>query len=313
MSCMPDHISSLHDCTLCPRRCHANRVAGPLGHCRSGAGFGIGSICVHRGEEPALGEVCNIFFTHCNLQCVYCQNWQISRNAGPAVEHVMDISEALRRVRAALRAGARAVGFVSPSHCIPQMNALMEALGADKPKPTFVMNTNGYDAVETIRSLDGRMDVYLPDLKYMDADLAERLSGARDYPEAAAVALIEMRRQKGLRLELDETGCARSGLIIRHLVLPGHVENSLRCLRFIAEEIGPAVHLSLLAQYRPVPAVAHDANLGRPLRQEEYAAVLDEAERLGFTHGWTQSLESMDNYTPDFALRHPFESRGEIE
>jgi putative pyruvate formate lyase activating enzyme len=168
------------------------------------------------------------------------------------------------------------------------------------------MNTNSYDKVEALRSLEGLVDIYLPDLKYMDEALAARYSGAADYPQVAAAALREMFRQKGSNLLLNGDGRAESGLIIRHLVLPGHVENSKRCLRFIAEELSPAIHLSLLAQYQPTPATAGDPDLGRRLRPEEYEQVLEEMERLGFYRGWTQELDSAENYVPDFRRRHPF-------
>ena len=256
-----------------------------------------------------MGEkgICNVFFTRCNLQCVYCQNYQISRNAGEVEEHQLDIEGVLLRITRALDAGVRRVGFVSPSHCLPQMMEIIRALESRRPRPVFVYNTNSYDLAEALRALDGVIDVYLPDLKYMDAGLAGRLSGAGDYPAVATAALREMFRQKGSRISLDAAGGIESGLILRHLVLPGHVGNSLECLRFIAGELSPAVHLSLLAQYRPTPAVAVDTDLGRTLRREEYDAVLAEMDRLGFYRGWTQEPASVEFYSPDFRREHPFE------
>jgi putative pyruvate formate lyase activating enzyme len=304
-------FEELRDCVCCPRECHARRLDGEFGYCRSGADFSVGAICVHRGEEPVLGAergICNIFFTRCNLQCRYCQNRQISRNRGEILEHHLRFEEVLACIEQVLEAGTRHVGFVSPSHCIPQMKALIGALENRRPRPVFVMNTNGYDKAEVLRSLEGRVDVYLPDLKYMDSALAARASDAADYPEIAAAALREMYRQKGAYLLLDAGGRAESGLIIRHLVLPGQVENSKRCLRFIAEELSPSVHVSLLAQYQPTPEVAGDPDLGRRLRPEEYAEVVEELERLGFYRGWTQELTSAGHYAPDFAQSHPFES-----
>ncbi len=152
------------------------------------------------------------------------------------------------------------------------------------------------------------MDVYLPDLKYLDGALAGRLSGAPDYPEVATLALKEMHRQKGSYLFVDDDDAATGGLIIRHLVLPGQVENSKRCLRFIAEELSPSVHVSLLSQYHPTPAVAADPDLGRCLLPREYAEVVAELHALGLRHGWIQELDSPDHYRPDFARDHPFES-----
>jgi len=297
-------------CLLCPRACGADRLGGALGYCRTGPGLSIAAICLHRGEEPPVSGPCgiaNVFFTRCNLQCLYCQNHQISRTRGPVIEHRLDVPEAVRHIERLLGQGARAVGFVSPSHVVPQMKALIAALAGRTPRPAFVMNTNAYDTVETLASLEGLIDVYLPDLKYMDPALAARWSDAPDYPAVAAKALIEMHRQKGTRLELDDAGAIRSGLIIRHLVLPGAVENSKACLRWIADHLSTDVHVSLMAQYRPTPAVAADTDLGRRLRPDEYQAVLDELEALGFYRGWTQALDSPDTYQPDFAKSHPFE------
>ncbi len=297
-------------CTLCPRACGADRAGGQLGYCRTGTGFSVGSICLHRGEEPPVSGphgIANVFFTRCNMQCIYCQNHQISRNQGHIIEHALTLEQAVRCIEAALGRGARAVGFVSPSHCIPQMKAIIGALRDRQPRPVFVMNTNAYDRVEAIASLDGLIDAYLPDLKYMDADLAGRYSDAPDYPEAATQAIGEMFRQKGSRLVLDDAGSIESGLIIRHLVLPGQVENSKRCLRWIADSLTTDVHLSLMVQYRPTPAVAGHPELGRRVRPDEYEQVLDEFHRLGFYRGWTQDLASPDTYNPDFAQTHPFE------
>jgi putative pyruvate formate lyase activating enzyme len=241
------------------------------------------------------------------MQCVFCQNHQISRNQGTIVEHQLTLEDVVRCIEAALARGVGAVGFVSPSHCIPQMKAIIEALRTRQPKPAFVMNTNAYDTVETLASLDGLIDAYLPDLKYMDAELAARYSDAPDYPAVATKAIAEMFRQKGTRLAVADSGYVESGLIIRHLVLPGHVENSKLCLRWIADSLSTDVHISLMAQYRPTPAVAGHPQLGRCLRPDEYQEVLDELHRLGFWRGWTQALDSPSTYQPDFAQSHPFE------
>jgi len=302
-------LEDLRDCTVCPRLCHADRHSGRLGYCQTGAGYSIGAICAHKGEEPVLSGqsgLCNVFFTGCNMQCLYCQNAAISRTRGPIVEQALDLDEVVLRIERILDRGPSAVGFVSPSHCIPQMKAIIARLKDRRRSPTTVMNTNAYDRVETLRSLEGLIDVYLPDLKYLDASLAARCSDAPDYPEVATRALREMHRQKGEAVSLDSRGLLRSGLIVRHLVLPGAIENSLRCLRFIAEELSPHVHLSLLAQYHPTPAVRSHPDLGRSLRPEEYEEVLCEMERLGFENGWTQELESQGEYLPDFSREDPF-------
>jgi putative pyruvate formate lyase activating enzyme len=173
----------------------------------------------------------------------------------------------------------------------------------------YVYNTSSYDKVRTIQSLDGHVDVWLPDLKYLDESLGRLYSHTVHYPDVACAALREMFRQKGSNLWTDDDGCITSGLIIRHLVLPGQIENSKRVLRWIAEELSPSVHVSLMSQYHPTPWVAEHPRLGRVLCAAEYDEVKDEFERLGFYRGWVQELESASHYRPDFMLEHPFESR----
>jgi len=297
-------------CSACPRKCGADRSSDRLGYCETPNGFAIASICAHRGEEPILSGthgICNIFFAHCNLQCIYCQNHDISSNRIPASVYDMELSEIIRQVETILDAGATGVGFVSPSHFVPQMLTIMDALRARGRRPTYVFNTNGYDRRQTITSLEGLVDVYLPDLKYMDDALALRYSDVEDYMATATAAIKEMFRQKGSELTLDGDGLVTSGLIIRHLVLPGQVDNSKAVLRFIARELSPDVHVSLMSQYHPTPAVAHHPTLGRGLTRDEYDEVLDEFENLGLHRGWRQDLSSPSHYLPDFFRRHPFE------
>jgi putative pyruvate formate lyase activating enzyme len=262
------------------------------------------------GEEPVLSGkrgICNIFFAHCNLQCIYCQNYQISDVRTDPDYFDMTLENVVAEVEAILETGPKSVGFVSPSHVLPQMHVIIDALARRGRRPRYVFNTNGYDKLETIRSLENVFDVYLPDLKYMDGDLASDLSGARDYPEVAAAVLKEMYRQKGAEIVLDEDELIVSGLIIRHLVLPGHVDNSKAVLRYIAEELSPDIHISLMSQYHPTPRVADHPKLGRCLERGEYDEVLDEFERLGFHRGWVQDLSSPHHYLPDFDRDQPFE------
>ncbi|NQT72579.1 MAG: radical SAM protein [Chloroflexi bacterium] len=296
-------LNELLDCTCCPRHCHAKRNTDELGYCRTDSGFNISSIVPHRGEEPVIsGEhgICNVFFTHCNMQCLYCQNYQISRNGQHDQSKNMELIDAVENIEDILGQGGKCVGFVSASHCIPQMRVIINALESRGRKPTYVFNTNAYDKWQTIKSLETVIDVYLPDLKYIDSELARQYSDTPDYPEIAMSALREMYRQKGSNIVLSDDGIIESGLIIRHLILPGHVENSKQCLKFIAEEFSPSVHVSLMAQYYPTPAVADHPELGRCLTQEEYDEVLEELYRLGFFQGWVQELESQQCYRPDF-------------
>jgi putative pyruvate formate lyase activating enzyme len=303
-------LKELENCTLCPRNCHADRLSGREGFCKSDASFSIASICIHKGEEPAIsgsGGICNIFFSNCNLQCIYCQNHQISDNRISRTFHRLELEDVIRQVTAILDQGINRVGFVSPSHFIPQVKVIISIIEAMGYKPAWVYNSNGYDKAETLRTLEGIIDVYLPDFKYMDTDLGWRYSGARDYPDHASKALKEMFRQKGSALIMDEEDTAGSGIIVRHLVLPGHVQNSLDVMRFLAGEISPRLHVSLMAQYYPTKQVSNHPRLGRGLYESEYQQVVEEMDKLGMYNGWIQEFESSDFYRPDFNRSHPFE------
>jgi len=297
----------LDRCAVCPRGCGANRRAGQRGWCGRGALAEVASVCLHRGEEPAVsgpGGIANVFFVGCNLRCVYCQNWQISRAGSPACFESLDAvaGEVLRLVAA----GASAVGFVSGAHVAPQVEALAAGLRARGAGMPFVLNTNAYERPEALHRLAGLLDVYLPDFKYADPELAEQLSGARDYPGVALEALRQIYARTGPKLALDERGQARRGLIVRHLVLPGHVENSVACLRLIARELSPEVWVSIMAQYQPTAEVAGDPTLSRRVTGADYAAVLEEADRLGLENGWRQELASAGDWNPDFERGDPF-------
>ena len=174
-------------------------------------------------------------------------------------------------------------------------------------KPITVYNTNGYDKLETIRSLSGMIDVYLPDYKYVTPEIASEYSDASDYPEVALKAIKEMYYQKGSTLSTDDNGRAENGLLIRHLVLPGHAEESKNVLHSIAEELSPGVHLSLMSQYHPATQVSNHRILNRSLYKEEYESVVETMETLGFRNGWVQDMDSYQNYRPDFSKENPFE------
>lgn len=306
-----DHLLlPLEDCRLCPRNCDVNRFLGKLGYCKSDAYFYISSVCIHRGEEPPISGssgICNIFFGHCNLQCIYCQNHQISDNTEPFAAKRWSLRDVLAEIIHCLDAGCKGVGFVSPSHFVPQFRVIVNALRDLGLNPPIVYNTNGYDSVETLKSIEDLVDIWLPDLKYMDKNLAKKYSDAADYPEVAVRALKEMYRQKGSSLITDERGVAEQGILIRHLVLPGHVQNSINVLRFIADEISTSIHISLMSQYHPTFAVNDEPPLNRTLYRDEYFRVVDEFYRLGFRNGFIQDLESYESYRPDFDREHPFE------
>lgn len=303
-------MQELDPCIICPRACGVNRNNGATGYCCTDASYHIGSICLHRGEEPAVGGrngICNVFFSHCNLQCMYCQNHQISQNRGSGNGDTMTPEAITGSIITCLEQGAEAVGFVTPSHCIPHVKAIIDNLHISGHYPITVYNTNGYDTVESLRGLEGYIDVYLPDMKYLDPRIAREYSGAADYPQTAILALKEMYRQKGSTLVINENGQAMNGMIVRHLVLPGQAADSIRILRWIANELSTDLHLSLMSQYYPTSCVASHPVLSRTISQEEYKMVVEELENLGFYRGWVQELTSPDSYRPDFSKEQPFE------
>jgi putative pyruvate formate lyase activating enzyme len=213
----------------------------------------------------------------------------------------------LDQIERILTSGIKAVGFVSPSHVVPQVKALIRGMNARGLRPITIYNTNGYDKPEVIESLEGLIDVYLPDYKYVTPGTANDYSDAADYPEVALKALKKMYWQKGSTLHLDDRGRAVKGMLIRHLVLPGHSEESRKVLGTIAEELSTGVHLSLMSQYHPTPLVKNNPVLNRSLYKSEYESVVETMENLGFRNGWVQDMDSHMNYRPDFSREHPFE------
>jgi putative pyruvate formate lyase activating enzyme len=301
-------LAPLAHCKICPRNCGVDRLKGETGFCGGGSGFDISSICLHLGEEPAIvGDkgICNVFFSHCNLSCIYCQNYQISSKHIEKPVSRKQFYEVINSIAKLLDSGCKAVGFVSPSHFILQVKIIIEELRLHGYNPIFVYNTNGYDKVEEIRLLEKYINIYLPDYKYSDNNLARKLSKVANYKQTALLAIKEMYRQKGTTLIVNENGYAENGLIIRHLVLPGHIENSLGVFRDIAD-ISTSIAVSLMAQYFPTPAMKHHATLNRTLTAEEYETVKNELEYLGFYKGWVQELESNESYRPDFESDKPF-------
>jgi putative pyruvate formate lyase activating enzyme len=300
----------LSDCILCPRECHINRFEGDDGFCGGDAGLNIASICIHKGEEPSisgLNGVCNVFFAGCNLRCVYCQNYEISRPGSGQNREICDLGKVLDIIEAILSKGIKAVGFVSPSHVVPQVKAIIRGLNSRGHKPVFIYNTNSYEKPETLRSLEEMIDIWLPDFKYVTPFIALEYSDAGDYPEVALKALKEMYYQVGSSFSIDNEGQAEKGIMIRHLILPGHAGESKKVLRKIAEELSTGIHLSLMSQYHPTSQVDDYPVLNRPIFKKEYDSVVEEMEKLGFRNGWIQDMDSFKNYQPDFSKKHPFE------
>lgn len=298
-------------CNFCPRKCNVNRLNNQLGYCKSDISFNIGSVCIHKGEEPVLGGekgICNVFFTHCNLSCIYCQNYQISNNKNCLIEYKLSFEEIIKKIEHILDKGIKYVGFVSPSHYALHIKAIVKELRSRGREFITIYNSNAYDDIQTLKDLSELIDIYLPDFKYMDSNLSFELSDCKDYPEIAIKAIKEMYNQKGSTLIKNEQGYAENGLIIRHLILPGQIQNTLDVLRTISYELSEFVHISLMSQYYPTENTTEHKYLKNKISLDEYNIALAEMENLGFHRGWIQDIESSKHYFPDFKKSHPFES-----
>jgi len=297
----------LTNCTLCPHECGINRFTHK-GYCRVGANPMVASVFLHRGEEPVISGhkgICNVFFAHCNLQCIFCQNHQISRNKAYSDKWLTETGSIVDEIKRILDLGTNMLGFVSPTHQVAQMVEIIDALNKAGYNPIVVYNTNGYDKVETLKALEGLVDVYLPDFKYHNNSLALRYSGVSDYFTVASKAIKEMYRQKGSTLILNNEGLAEFGLIVRHLVLPGHASDSIELLQFLAREISPKLYISLMSQYYPPPELLLPNELNQQVSLKDYKKVVEVMEKNGF-RGWIQGIESSQLYQPDFESNTPF-------
>lgn len=280
----------LSDCVICPQECHANRNEDEVGFCRIGLLPQVSSYSPHFGEEPPLvGRYGSgtIFFTGCNMRCVYCQNYTISQCGVGSPISCDDLAGIMLRLQ---DRGCHNINFVSPSHVVPQILRAV-AIAADRGLTIpLVYNSGGYDQVATLRLLDGVIDIYMPDAKYGRDDVAWELSRARDYTAHMQAALLEMHRQVGDLVIRD--GLAVQGMIIRHLVLPGNLANSEIVLAFIANKISQDAYVNIMAQYRPTWKVAEAAKnpaftaLQRPITAREYEYAIDCAKERGLHRGF---------------------------
>ncbi len=270
----------LRNCTLCPRRCGVDRLAGETGICKTGAKAWISSFNPHFGEEAPLvgtGGSGTIFFTHCNLLCIFCQNYDISHlGCGQEVE-----PDQLAAVMLELqRSGCHNINFVTPSHVVPQILDALEIAAAAGLRLPLVYNSGGYDLVSTLQLLDGIVDIYMPDFKFWDEKVAAEACDAPDYPEVARRALIEMHRQVG-DLVIDAHGVASRGLLIRHLVLPGSMAGTREVMRFIAGSVSPDSYVNIMAQYRPCGRAAEMKGLEEFPTTSDYTEAVRAAKEEG--------------------------------
>lgn len=297
----------LSSCRLCPRGCGVDRNSGDRGYCGAGPLPSLAAALPHFGEEPPLAEkggAGTIFFTRCNLRCVYCQNHQISQGSVPGKEvPPREIARTMLRLRDQSCAN---IEPVSPTHHLP---GLLEGLGMavagglDLP---VVYNTNGYETSETLELLEGIVDVYLPDLKYASDECASRYSDVGDYVEVARSAILKMHSQVG-NLVVNLEGVAVRGVILRHLVLPGNLSGTKETLLWISENLPLTVTVSLMAQYLPLHRSGEFPGLNRTVTAEEYERAVDLAWDLGLVNVFVQDLAAQEVGVPDFRLGLPFD------
>ncbi len=270
----------LRVCCVCPRQCEVNRLEGEKGVCRVGEFPIVSSYHPHFGEErPLVGRFGSgtIFFAYCNLLCVFCQNYDISHLGHGQEVSLIRLAEMMLELQSM---GCHNINLVTPTHVVPQILGALPHAIEDGLKIPLVYNTGGYDSVDTLRLLDGVIDIYMPDFKYSDNAVAKKLSGAKDYPEVAKAAIAEMHRQVG-DLQLDETGIAQRGLLVRHLVLPEGLAGTRDVMRFLAKEISPHTYVNVMDQYYPCYKAFDHPPMNRRITSEEYK----EAVRIATEEG----------------------------
>ncbi len=286
-------------CTLCPRACGVDRTAGQLGFCRMSDKMKIARAAAHYWEEPVISGSFGsgaVFFSGCTLGCAFCQNEEISqRNFGKEItsQRLREIFEQL------IDDGVQNINLVTPTHFLP---TILPALTPKLPVPV-VYNCGGYESVETLKQLEGLVDIYLPDMKYSNNALAKRLSKAPDYVETASAAILEMYRQVG-PVVIDDDDCMQKGMILRHLILPNQIDNSLGVLDWVADHFHPGeILFSLMAQYVPMGRAKEMEDLNRPITELEYDAVMSYMDLLGIADGYTQDfMAASRDFIPDWDL-----------
>ncbi len=296
-------------CKLCPRECGVNRLSHlKKGLCGCDWRLKIAYIGPHFGEEPCISGSRGsgtIFFSGCSLGCIYCQNYQISKEQ---LGNFIDPLDFVDKIVKLIKQGIHNLNFVTPDHFIPHILYLFDELKSRKVElPPIIWNLSGYQKVESLKLINDIADIYLVDFKYGDPSCAKKYSKANDYINIALSAINRMFMAKG-PLKIGGSGIAQQGVLVRHLILPGNINNSVKALEMLFIEFGPDLPLSIMSQYYPSPYV-RDISLLKRLTQEEFSKILDYALKLGFTHiyfQWPQEEETPSSFWPDFKKREPF-------
>lgn len=293
-------LSVLKDCTLCPRECHVDRTAGKKGYCRASGELVVARAALHMWEEPCIsGEEGSgtVFFSGCPLGCVYCQNHNISKGLAGKIISTERLGEIFLELQAK---GANNINLVTPSHYVLH---IIEALDISRNKGLtvpIVYNCSGYEKTETLRLLEGYIDIYLPDFKYMSEEPAVKYSNSKNYFAVAAMALEEMVRQVK-EAKFDDRGIMQSGVIVRHLTLPGYLEDSKRIIKYLHETYGDRIYISIMNQYTPIKKHKLYPELNRTITEEEYKDLVDYAIEIGLEKGFIQEGETaLESFIPEF-------------
>lgn len=281
--------AAMRSCMLCPRNCGVNRIKNEKGFCRTGKICKVASSNLHFGEEPPItghrGSG-TIFFSHCNLRCIFCQNYPISQFGNGEYAAPKDLARMMLRLE---ERGAHNINLVTPSHVVPQFLAGLTIAAKEGLKLPVVYNCGGYDGLEALKLLDGVVDIYMPDIKYCEHEAAERYSGATKYWDAVRPAVKEMFKQVG-PLVMDEEGVGVHGMLIRHLVLPGGLASSEKIFEFVATELSHEVPVNLMSQYFPAYKAVDDPILGRRVTRKEFNDAKETLHKWGLIEGWIQDM-----------------------
>ena len=290
----------MEECRLCPRNCGADRNAGQKGFCGVSAEVKIARAALHMWEEPCIsGKEGSgaVFFSGCALRCRFCQNRAISGGQQGKTVPVKRLAEIFLELQ---EQNANNINLVTAGQFIPQVAEAIILARDQGLKIPVVYNSSGYESLTALKMLEGLVDIYLPDFKYMDPDLAFKYSYAKDYPEVAKEALKEMVRQVG-EPEFDDRGMMQRGIIVRHLLLPGHVRDSRNVLKYLIDTYGNRIYISLMNQYTPMPAMKEDPLLSRKVTEREYESLIDYGISLGLENGFIQEGETaIESFIPKF-------------
>lgn len=286
---------TLETCTLCPHNCKVDRARGQKGVCKTGAKAPVYSFMAHHGEEPAISGSRGsgtIFFSNCNLHCAYCQNYEFSQMDGGHEVEPGQLAEVMLELQ---DRGCHNINFVSPTHVAAQiLKAIWLAIPTGLSIP-LVYNTGGYDNLETLQLFDGIVDIYLPDMRYDDAQISKKYSGAKDYPKYNRIAIKEMYRQVP-EAKFDENEVILRGLIIRHLVLPNGLSGTAGIMKFLAQEVSKDVYIGLMSQYHPCFKASEEPKLARRITKEEYESAKEAMFQNGLKNGWIQDEYGLDRF-----------------